>query len=268
MSAGDVVIALDRVDKRFGDHFAVRDLSFEVRRGEIVALLGRTGAGKSTALHMIMGVMAPSSGSVRVEGLDPYREFRALRGRLAVSFQTDRLLPWRSAAENVALGLEILGHDRDSRMSKAVEWLAHVKIEGEENTRKFPYELSGGMRQRVALARALAVDPELVLLDESFSQLDHVTSKALRADFAELARRLDKTCVLITHRIDDALGMADRILVLDAPASVNLEVAVKESQRDDAEWLERQHVAIAAAMGEAPQHETDATEPETTRNAL
>jgi NitT/TauT family transport system ATP-binding protein len=256
MSAGDVVIGLENVDKRFGEHYAVRDLSFTVRRGEIVALLGRTGAGKSTALHMIMGVMPPSAGTVRVEGMDPYREFRELRGRLAVSFQTDRLLPWRNAAENVALGLEILGQAHDERMARAVEWLANVKIEGDENVRKFPHELSGGMRQRVALARALAVDPDLVLLDESFSQLDHVTSKALRADFAELARRLNKTCVLITHRIDDAIEMADRVLVLAAPAALTLEVAVTDALRADPDWVARQHEAIAAAMGEAPREET------------
>ena len=249
-AAADVVIALDRVDKRFGEHFAVRDLTFSVRRGEIVALLGRTGAGKSTALHMIMGAMQPSAGTVRVDGRDPFRDFRALRGRLAVSFQTDRLLPWRTAAENVALGLEILGMDRAARMRRAAEWLTNVKIEGEGDARKYPHELSGGMRQRVALARALAVDPELVLLDESFSQLDHVTSKALRTDFAALARRLDKTCVLITHRIDDALEMADRILVLAAPASLKLEVTVSDADRADPEWLARQHAAIAAAMGE------------------
>ena len=101
---GSAVIEIDRVDKYFGAHAAVLDLSFKVMKGEIVALLGRTGAGKSTALHMIMGVMEPTRGTVRVEGMDPYNQFRALRGKLAVSFQTDRLLPWRSAWENVALG--------------------------------------------------------------------------------------------------------------------------------------------------------------------
>jgi len=247
--AGGPLIVLDHVDKRFGDHFAVRDLSFSVRQGEIVALLGKTGAGKSTALHMMMGVYAPSSGSVRVGGRDPYREFRALRGRLAVSFQTDRLLPWRTAVENVALGLEILGIDSEARTAKATEWLANVKIVGAENLRKYPYELSGGMRQRVALARALAVDPELILLDESFSQLDHVTSRTLRADFTELVRRYRKTCVLITHRIDDALEMADRILVLSAPAALRLELSISEPERRDAAWVERASADIAAAMG-------------------
>lgn len=243
------VIELDRVDKEFSGHFAVRDLSFSVARGQILALLGRTGAGKSTALHMIMGVLAPSSGRVRVLGRDPSAEFNALRGELAVSFQSDRLLPWRTALDNVALGLEILKYDKAERVRIATEWLDKVNITGAENHRKYPHELSGGMRQRVSLARALAVDPGLVLLDESFSQLDHVTSKKLRADFTSLIRNLGKTCVLITHRIDDALEMADRILVLRAPAAVQLEIKADETVRRDPDWLSEQHRLIAQAMG-------------------
>ncbi|MEX2455132.1 MAG: ATP-binding cassette domain-containing protein [Rhodospirillaceae bacterium] len=243
------VIELENVCKNFGANQAVVDLSFRVMHGEIVALLGKTGAGKSTALHMIMGALEPTSGKVRINDLDPFRQFRQLRGKLAVSFQTDRLMPWRSAVDNVALGLQILGDDRKTRTGRAIEWLRNVKIEGEENIRKYPHELSGGMRQRVSLARALAIDPDLVLLDESFSQLDHVTSSALRRDFRELVRRLDKTCVLITHRIDDALEMADRVLVLAAPARLALEIRVTDDMRADEDWLRRQHEAIAAAMG-------------------
>ena len=245
------IIELDRVCKTFGNNPAVVDLSFRVMPGEIVALLGKTGAGKSTALHMIMGALEPSSGTVRINGVDPFHQFQKLRGKLAVSFQTDRLMPWRSAVDNVALGLQILGCDRSTRTRRAVEWLHNVKIEGEENIRKYPHELSGGMRQRVSLARALAIDPDLVLLDESFSQLDHVTSKELRSDFRDLVRRLNKTCVLITHRIDDALEMADRVLVLAAPARVALEIEVPEDKRHDEEWLQAQQDAIAAAMGDA-----------------
>ena len=243
------VIELDRVDKFFGATPAVLDLSFKVMEGEIVALLGRTGAGKSTALHMIMGVMEATRGTVRVEGLDPYNQFKELRGKLAVSFQTDRLLPWRTAWQNVAIGLEILGHDKEFQRRQAIEWLENVKIFGEEDVAKYPPELSGGMRQRVSLARALCVDPALVLLDESFSQLDHVTSKALRADFTELVRRLGKTCALITHRIDDALEMADRVLVLAAPAKLALEVRVGPDDRADPDRLDELQRAIAAAMG-------------------
>ncbi len=248
--AADEIICLKGVTKRFNGNPAVEELSFAVRRGEIVALVGRTGAGKSTALHMMMGVMPADSGSVAVNGMDPFRRFRDLRGRLAVSFQTDRLLPWRTARGNVELGLQILGVPAAERRRRATQWLENVKIFGEENAAKYPHQLSGGMRQRVSLARALAVDPELVLLDESFSQLDHVTSSALRADFSALVRRLGKTCVLITHRIDDALEMADRIMVLAAPARLMLEVTVSDERRADAAWRERQHERIAAAMAE------------------
>lgn len=257
-AAGEHIITVEKVDKRFGEHFAVRDLSFSVKRGQIVALLGRTGAGKSTALHLIMGVMPPTSGQVRVDGLDPYRQFKKLRGRLAVSFQTDRLLPWRTAAENVALGLQILGISASERRRRAAQWLDAVKITGAENHDKYPYELSGGMRQRTSLARALAVDPQLLLLDESFSQLDHVTSQALRTDVSELVRRLGKTCVLITHRIDDALEMADRVLVLTAPAKVAYDLTITPELRQDPAWIAEQERSIAAAM-EADAEQVPAT---------
>jgi NitT/TauT family transport system ATP-binding protein len=248
-AGADDIILLENVDKAFGAHYAVRDLSFTVKRGEIVALLGRTGAGKSTALHMIMGVMPPSAGRVVVDGLDPWRQFKQLRGKLAVSFQTDRLLPWRTAVENVALGLQILGVGAAERRRRAEEWLANVKITGAENISKYPHELSGGMRQRTSLARALAVDPDLLLLDESFSQLDHVTSQDLRADVAELVRRLGKTCVLITHRIDDALEMADRVLVLKAPAAVALDLRITAENRADRAWLDAHLRIVEEVLG-------------------
>jgi len=241
------LIALENVSKRFGGQLAVDQLSFEVRRGEIVALLGKTGAGKSTVMNMLMGTIGCDEGGVRVAGVDPYREFRALKGKLAVSFQTDRLLPWRTALDNAALGLQILGRPRAAARQVAREWLARVKLEGAED--KYVHELSGGMRQRVSLARALAVDPEIVLLDESFSQLDHVTSQTLRRDFSQIVRQVGKTCVFVTHRIDDALEMADRILVLAAPARLAIEESISEAQRGDGAFLAQVHARIARAMG-------------------
>ena len=211
---GSAEIELINVTRRFVGAVAVRDLSFSVASGEIVALVGRTGAGKSTAMNLIMGTLAPHAGTVRVAGRDPHRDFAQLRGKLAVSFQTDRLLPWRTAIENIELGLQILRIEKSEAERRARD-LEHLK---------YAHELSGGMRQRVSLARALAVDPTILLFDESFSQLDHVTSKTLRRDVTELVRNLGKTCLLITHRIDDAVEMADRILVLEAPAHVILEV--------------------------------------------
>ena len=241
------LIELVNVSKRFGDQLAVDKLSFEVRHGEIVALLGKTGAGKSTVMNMLMGTIGCDEGGVRVAGVDPFREFRALKGKLAVSFQTDRLLPWRTALDNAALGLQILGRPRAEARQIARQWLARVKLEGEED--KYVHELSGGMRQRVSLARALAVDPEIVLLDESFSQLDHVTSQTLRRDFSQIVRQVGKTCVFVTHRIDDALEMADRILVLAAPARLAIEERIPEEQRHDAAFLAQVHARIARAMG-------------------
>lgn len=254
LSAADALIDVRGVSKTFGSHLAVDDLSLQVRRGEIVVLLGQTGAGKSTVLNLIMGTTAPSAGDIRVAGVDPHAAFKALKGRLAVSFQTDRLLPWRTAVENVELSLLINGTAKAEARRRATEWLARVRLDGADH--KYVHELSGGMRQRVSLARALAIDPEIVFLDESFSQLDHVTSKTLRGDFLRIARELQKTCLLITHRIDDALEMADRALVLSAPAKVALEVAICDEARADPQRMAELHDRIASAM-RSDQH-TDA----------
>ena len=247
------LIEVRDVTKTFGTYLAVDNLSMSVRRGEIVVLLGQTGAGKSTVLNLIMGTTYPNSGQIRVAGFDPHASFKALKGRLSVSFQTDRLLPWRTAVENVELGLLILGKSRSEARTRAREWLARVRLDGADD--KYVHELSGGMRQRVSLARALAINPEIVFLDESFSQLDHVTSKALRRDFLQIAREFHKTCLLITHRIDDALEMADRALVLSPPAKVALEVHISDEARADPHKIAELHAQIASAMGGEPRTE-------------
>ena len=244
------LIEVRDVTKTFGPHLAVDRLSLNVRRGEIVVLLGQTGAGKSTVLNLIMGTTAPSTGQIRVAGFDPYTSFKELKGLLSVSFQTDRLLPWRTAVENVELGLLILGKSKAQARAHAKEWLARVRLVGVDD--KYVHELSGGMRQRVSLARALAIDPQLIFLDESFSQLDHVTSRVLRSDFLQIAREFNKTCLLITHRIDDALEMADRALVLSPPAKIALELKISEEARADPKQIAALHAQIAAAMGEQP----------------
>jgi ABC-type nitrate/sulfonate/bicarbonate transport system ATPase subunit len=247
-AVGRPLIELRGVRKAFGDRIVADGLDLVIGRGEIVALLGRTGSGKSTILNLIMGAIPPDSGTVQVDGHDPYRDFAELRGRLAVSFQTDRLLPWRTAVENAELGLLILGECKRKARETARTWLERVKLESADDL--YLHQLSGGMRQRVSLARALAVDPELVLLDESFSQLDHVTSKRLRQDFRRIAREFHKTCLLVTHRIDDALEMADRVLVLKPGQGIALEERIVDAMRADAEKLSAMHDRIAAVMGE------------------
>ncbi|HWW49663.1 MAG TPA: ATP-binding cassette domain-containing protein [Xanthobacteraceae bacterium] len=248
------VISLEDVSKSFGNLVVANKLNLHVNRGEIVALLGQTGAGKSTVMNMIMGTLEPTTGRVRVAGHDPHSEFDKLRGKLSVSFQTDRLLPWRTAVENTELGLLILGVSHSEARERARTWLKRVRLDGAEN--KYPHELSGGMRQRVSLARALCVDPELILLDESFSQLDHVTSKTLREDFAQVARQYSKTCLFVTHRIEDALEMSDRVIVLRPGAGIALEQTIDAELRADPVRLQQLHNDIADRMsvGAATEH--------------
>lgn len=242
------IVRLQRVSKNYDGVVVVRELSLEVSSGEIVALLGQTGAGKSTILNMIMGQTAPSDGEVRINDLDPRGNDPKLRGLMAVSFQTDRLLPWRTAEQNVQLGLEYLGVSKAERVSRACDWLKRVKL-SEIHHAKFPHQLSGGMRQRVSLARAMSIEPQLVLLDESFSQLDHTTSQVLREDFVKLVKECRKTCLLITHRIDDAVEMADRIVVLAAPASIKLELRINRDGADR-QMVARMRDQIAAVLAD------------------
>jgi NitT/TauT family transport system ATP-binding protein len=249
------VVSLKNVSKSYDGHTVVDDVSLAVAAGEIVALLGQTGAGKSTILNMVMGQTAPSAGEVRVNEADPCQA-EALRGFVAVSFQTDRLLPWRSAKRNVTLGMEYLGIPKQQRFQRARDWLNRVKLSDIHHS-KYPHQLSGGMRQRVSLARAMSIDPELILLDESFSQLDHTTSKVLREDFVALIRQFRKTCMLITHRIEDAIEMADRIIVLAAPARIKAELSIDQTHRDP-QSLARTREQIAGILSESQQAETDA----------
>ncbi len=214
----EVEIAFRNVTKRFGDLVAVDDLSLDIHRGELVALLGKTGCGKSTMFNMISGLMKPTSGEVEVMGLSPFREFDKFRGKMAIVFQTDRLLPWRTAVKNVEFGLETLGLPQKERTERAMHWLSALGLKGHEND--YPHALSGGMRQRVSISRAFATDAPLLLCDEPFSALDEITSKRLRTEFARLVRENGKTAVFITHSIDEAFDIGDRIVVLKRPAEI------------------------------------------------
>jgi len=218
----DVTKTFERPD-RSGSFTAVDRLSFTVARGEIVAVLGKTGCGKST-INLIAGLAEPTSGCITVDGQNPFGDFAALRGKLGIVFQGDRLMPWRTALDNVLLGFEILGVDRARAQAIAQEWLARLGLSGHEND--YPHALSGGMRQRVSIARALAVDPMLILCDEPFTALDEMTAQRLRAEFLRLVRDSAKTALFITHSIDEALEVGDRIMVLKRPAQIAFEAKV------------------------------------------
>jgi len=227
MNSADPVIRFKEVSKTFrrpdgrGDFVAVDKLSFEIVKGEIVAVLGKTGCGKSTMFNIVAGLIEPSAGDVRVVGHDPFREFDFFRGKIGIVFQNDRLMPWRSALDNVRLGLQILNSDPKLANETAHRWLARLGLSGREN--EYPHALSGGMRQRVSIARAFAVDPEILLCDEPFSSLDEMTARDLRAEFVRLVRQSNKTAVFITHQINEAMEIGDRVLVFHHPARIAYE---------------------------------------------
>jgi NitT/TauT family transport system ATP-binding protein len=232
MSA-EPVIRFKEVSKTFprtdgkGTFTAVDKLSFEIAKGEIVAVLGKTGCGKSTMFNIVAGLIEPSEGEARVVGHNPFSEFDFFRGKIGIVFQNDRLMPWRTALENVLLGLQVLNTDPKQAEETARGWLARLGLSGHEND--YPHALSGGMRQRVSIARAFAVNPEILLCDEPFSALDEMTARDLRSEFVKLVRQNDKTAVFITHQIGEAMDIGDRVMVFHRPARIAYEARLSAS---------------------------------------
>ena len=236
MASSEPIIRFNDVSKSFrrpdgrGDFVAVDKLSFEIAKGEIVAVLGKTGCGKSTMFNIVAGLIEPSAGEARVVGHDPFREFDFFRGKIGIVFQNDRLMPWRTALDNVLLGLQVLNTDPKQAIDTARGWLARLGLSGHEND--YPHALSGGMRQRVSIARAFAVNPEILLCDEPFSALDEMTARDLRAEFVRLVRQNNKTAVFITHQINEAMEIGDRVLVFHRPARIAYEARLSASTSD------------------------------------
>lgn len=236
MSVG-LPIAVNEVAKQFrtddGTVTAIEEFVFNIEPGEVVTLVGPTGCGKSTILSIILGVLSPSSGEVVVDGRRPYDEFYSFRGEIAAVFQEDRLLPWRTAAENAEFGLEALDVPENERRRRVVEWFDTLGLSGYEDA--YPQELSGGMRQRVGLTRAYVTDPEILLLDEAFGHLDEVTATKLREDFLSLIDSGDgrTTTMFITHDIDEALMIGDRVLVSRSPGKIIDRIDVSEKLHEE-----------------------------------
>jgi NitT/TauT family transport system ATP-binding protein len=214
-----------------GTFVAVENLSFDIARGEIVAVLGKTGCGKSTMFNLLSGLIEPTSGKVDVTGHNPFSEFNFFRGKIGIVFQNDRLMPWRNAIDNVVLGLEILDRKKDDARAVAQRWLDRLGLKGHE--KDYPHALSGGMRQRVSIARAFAVEPDILLCDEPFSALDEMTARDLRAEFVRLVKQAGKTAVFITHHINEAMDVGDRVLVFHRPARIAYEARMDERTRGE-----------------------------------
>jgi NitT/TauT family transport system ATP-binding protein len=202
-------------------------LEFAVRSGEFLCVLGPSGCGKSTALRVIADLLAVDSGSVRVDGTAPGARWRDI----AFVFQSPRLLPWRSALDNVTLGMELRfdAADPAAMRAKALGLLELVGLAADAG--KYPRMLSGGERQRVALARALAVDPKIVLMDEPFSALDPNTRRRLREELIRIWEQTGKTIVFVTHDVDEALVLADRVVLLSAKPTRVLETLEVTARR-------------------------------------
>ncbi|WP_394356423.1 quaternary amine ABC transporter ATP-binding protein [Spiractinospora alimapuensis] len=207
----------DGIRERTGCTVAVRDVSFDVRPGEIFVVMGLSGSGKSTLVRCLTRLIEPTSGQVLLDGTDvkgaSAQELRELRRHtMAMVFQHFGLLPHRTILDNVAYGLEVRGEERERRYGRAREMIEMVGLSGYEDAR--PSQLSGGMQQRVGLARALAVDPEVLLFDEPFSALDPLIRRDMQQEVCRLQRELNKTSVFITHDLSEALKLGDRIAIM------------------------------------------------------
>ena len=196
------------ISKNYGEVEALRDLSLEFPKGQLTSLLGPSGCGKTTLLKIIAGLLEPTSGEVEVNG----QKVTGPGPDRAFVFQDFALLPWASVIRNVAFGLEMRGVNRSEREDIAASYIKQVGLGGFEEA--YPHELSGGMRQRVGLARALAVDSEVLLMDEPFSAVDEQTRRKFQEDLLALVRNENKTFIFVTHSIEEAVYVSDQIAIL------------------------------------------------------
>lgn len=219
-------LAISQLCKTFNAHAqavpVLDDINLQVQAGEFVSIIGPSGCGKSTLFNILAGLLEHDSGRIALDG----QEVPHLRGRVGYMLQRDLLMPWRTVLENVIVGLEVKGTPRAESVERAREYLQNFGLLPFQNS--YPKELSGGMRQRVALARTLLPDPDILLLDEPFSALDYQTRLYLEAMLVETACQQGKTVVLVTHDIDEAIALSQRIYVLSARPG-----RVKSEQRID-----------------------------------
>lgn len=203
-----------RFETPTGFYTATENASFSVGDGEFVSVVGPTGCGKSTLLNAAAGLLKPAAGEVRIFG----EPLKGLNRRAGYMFQAESLMPWATALENVALGLRYRGVSRHEADERAMTWLARVGLEKFPD--RYPHELSGGMRKRVAMAQTLVTDPDIILMDESFSALDVQTRELMEDELLAIWQSSKKAVLFITHDLDEAVSMSDRVVVMSAgPAS-------------------------------------------------
>jgi NitT/TauT family transport system ATP-binding protein len=238
-------VTLERVGKRYQDRrrrdvIALEDVSCSAASQEFLAILGPSGCGKSTLLGLVAGLLPASAGEIFFEG-----ERGAGRPLTATVFQEFALFPWRTAQANVELGLEELGLPAGERRLRARRHIEQMGLRGFED--KYPHQLSGGMRQRVGIARALAVDPAVLLMDEPFSALDAQTRTLMMEELLALWERTRKTILYVTHNIQEAVFMADRVLVLSRRPGRVLDTVVIDLPRPRTEAMLGEPAFVRAA---------------------
>ena len=212
--AEDICMAFDAKGETI---VALEDVGLTVESGEFATIVGPTGCGKTTFLRVACGLLRPTSGSIIFDGGENRRP--------GMVFQEDNLLPWRTLIDNVAYGLQIRGQSRQARREIAQEYIDLVGLRGFEN--RYPYELSGGMKQRANLARGLAIDPPVLLMDEPFASLDAQTREFMQLELLTIWERTRKTVLFITHQIDEAVYLADRVIVFSGrPGKVKAEFKI------------------------------------------
>jgi NitT/TauT family transport system ATP-binding protein len=200
-------VSRDEASQRYT---AVRDTTLVVGAGEFVSVVGPTGCGKSTLLNVAAGLLAPSSGAVKVFE----QPLAGVNTKAGYMFQTEALMPWRNTLANVTAGLEFRGVERGEADARGRDWLKRVGLAGFGD--RYPHQLSGGMRKRVALAQTLILDPQIMLMDEPFSALDIQTRQLMENELLELWSANRKSVVFITHDLEEAISLADRVVVLSA----------------------------------------------------
>lgn len=221
MIAAPAGILLTNIGKTYRgrgkDVEALRDVSLDCAKGSFTALIGPSGCGKSTALRIALGLEAADSGTVLIEGKPPGQA--AAAGLTGIAFQDSALLPWRNVASNIALPLEVLGRKVASYKDEIEQLITLVGLKGYEQA--LPGELSGGMRQRVAIARALVTRPQVLFMDEPFGALDQILRRQMNIELQRIWAETGATALLVTHGIDEAVFLADRVVVMQsAPGRV------------------------------------------------
>jgi osmoprotectant transport system ATP-binding protein len=215
------MIEVQNITKTFGTHKAVENISFSVRDGENVVFLGTSGCGKTTLLKMINRLLEPDSGEISISGhriRDRHPE--ELRRKIGYVFQNNGLFPHYSIEENIGIVPRLLGWDKQKIAARVTQLLEKLHLPPDQYRNAYPHELSGGQQQRVGIARALAANPPVLLMDEPFGALDPITRASVRKDFKELDELRSTTIVLVTHDVQEAFELADRIFLMDKGAIV------------------------------------------------